>query len=154
MNPELRSDELKKFSFIFVIVALMLSSACSVIDEVSQSVDYVNEANDFLNTMSEFAENAPTLIESAATDADARNELVDQLNNVENEIEAFNQLDPPTVAEDLHQDLVAKNEELLNQLDQVQQDGELMIEEIENSEIFHTVQDITSLVNAVQKLEL
>lgn len=145
---------MKKLSFLIIIAAFMLTTACSVVDEVNQSLDYVNEANSLLNSMSDFAENVPGLIENAASDPEMRTELENQVNTLTENIEEFNNIDAPAVAEDLHQDLVSKNEELLNQLEQVQQDGEVMVEEIQNSEIFKTVEDITSLIDAVEKLEL
>ena len=145
---------MKKLSFLIMIAVFMLTSACSVVDEVNQSLDYVNEANSLLNSMSEFAENAPGLVENAATDPEIRTELENQVNTLTENIEEFNNIYWSAVDEELHQDLVSKNEELLNQFEQVQQDGEVMVEEIKNSEIFQTVEDITSLIDAVEKLEL
>lgn len=145
---------MKKLTVFFAIVALLFSSACSILEEVNQSVDYVNETKSYLNSVSDFAEGAPELIETAATDEAAREELQAQLTTLRDQIEEFNSLEAPTVAEDLHQDIVAKNEAVLEKIDQVQQDGEVVIEELQNSEIIQTMQDLSSLMNAVENLEL
>ena len=137
----------------FAILTLMLSSACSVVDEVSRSVNYVDETTSYLTSVSEFAEQAPELIQSAATDEAARDDLEQQLESLRGQIEEFNELEAPTVAEDIHQDIVTQNEAALEKIDQIYKDGEVVVEELQNSEIIQTLQDLTSLMNAVEGLE-
>lgn len=139
---------------IVAIFTLMLSSACSIVDEVGRSVDYVNETKSYLTSVNDFAEGAPELIQAAATDEAAREDLGNQLTSLREQIEEFNNLEAPTVAEDLHQDIVAQNEAALEKIDQVYQDGEVVVEELQNSEIIQTLQDLSSLMNAVENLEL
>lgn len=139
---------------IIAIFTLMLSSACSLLDEVSRSVDYVDETKSYLTSVSDFAEQAPELIQAAATDEAARDDLENQLTSLRGQIEEFNNLEAPTVAEDLHQDIVTQNEAALEKIDQVYQDGEVVVEELQNSEIIQTLQDLSSLKNAVENLEL
>jgi len=139
---------------IVALFALMLSSACSIVDEVGRSVDYVNETKRYLTSVSDFVEGAPELIQAAATDEAARDDLGNQLASLREQIEEFNNLEAPTVAEDLHQDIVTQNEAALEKIDQVYQDGEVVVEELQNSEIIQTLQELSSLMNAVENLEL
>lgn len=145
---------MRKLLFVFMILATMLLSACSLLDEVNNSLDYVNEAKSYINTLSEFGEEAPQLIQDAAVDSDVRVELENQLNTLVEEIEQFNELDAPAVAEDIHQDIVSKNEVLLDEINKVTEEGELALEKLENSELLNTVNDVTSLLDSIEKLEL
>lgn len=145
---------MKKLLCVFAIPTIMLLSACSLVDEVNQSVDYVNETKSYINTLSDFGEQAPQLVQDAAVDPDARAELENQLNTIVEEAEEFNNLEAPTVAEDIHQDLVSKNEVLLEEVNNVIAGGEIALDKLENSEILNTVNDVSSLLESVEKLEL
>ncbi|PMC39117.1 hypothetical protein CJ195_04035 [Bacillus sp. UMB0899] len=145
---------MRKFLMFFAIFTLMISSACSVVDEVSKSVNYVDETTSYLTSVSDFAEQAPGLIQDAANDEAARDELETELTSLREEIEEFNKLEAPTVAEDIHQDIVTKNEEALQMIDDIYKDGEVVVEEIQNSEVIQTFQDLSSLMNQVENLEL
>lgn len=145
---------MRNILMIFAIFTLMMSSACSVVDEVSKSVNYVDETTNYLTSVSDFAEQAPGLIQDAAADEAARDELETELNSLREQIEEFNKLEAPAVAEDIHQDIVAKNEEVLQMIDDLYKDGEVVVEELQNSEMVQTLQDISSLMDKVQNLEL
>lgn len=145
---------MRNILMIFAIFTFMMSSACSVVDEVSKSVNYVDETTNYLTSVSDFAEQAPGLIQAAAADEAARDELETELNSLREQIEEFNKLEAPTVAEDIHQDIVAKNEEVLQMIDDLYKDGEVVVEELQNSEMVQTLQDISSLMDKVQNLEL
>jgi hypothetical protein len=145
---------MKKVLFVFAILATMLLSACSLVDEVNNSLDYVNEAKSYINTLSEFGEQAPQLVQDAAVDQEARTELETQLNTIVEQAEEFNNLEAPAVAEDIHQDLVSKNEALLEEVNNVISDGEIALDKLENSELINTVNDVTSLLETIENLEL
>lgn len=139
---------------MFAIFTLMISSACSVVDEVNKSVNYVDESTSYLTSVSDFAEKAPDLIQTAVTDETSRDELEKQLQSLRQQMEEFNNLEAPTIAEDVHQDIVTQNEAAIEKIDQLYKDGELVVEELQNSEIVQTLEDISSLMNTVQSLEL
>lgn len=145
---------MKKLSVLFVVIATLMLSACGVLDEVNNSLDYANEAQSYIDSLREFGEEAPGLVQEAAADPDARAELESQMNTLTEEIEAFNNLEAPVIAEDIHQNIVAKNEVLLDEANQIMDNGEVMLEKFENSEILNTVNDVTSLLDKVKNLEL
>ncbi|MGM0876591.1 MAG: DUF6376 family protein [Bacillota bacterium] len=145
---------MRKILYVFALLATMMVSACSVLDEVNNSLDYVNEAKDYLNSLSEFGEEAPQLVKDAAVDSDVRLELENQLNILVEEIEDFNDIKAPTIAEDIHQDVVSKNEALLEEINNAMENGEIALDKFENSEILNTVNDVTSLLDSIENLEL
>ena len=145
---------MRKLGFVIIITATMMLSACGVLDEVNNSLDYVNEAQSYVNSLSEFGAEAPQLVQDATLDPDARVELENQLNTLVEEIEEFNTIEAPALAEDIHQNVVSKNELLLDEVNQVMDNGELMLEEFKNSEIINTVNDVTSLLDKIENLEL
>jgi type I site-specific restriction-modification system R (restriction) subunit len=131
----------------------MMLSACSLLDEVNNSLDYVNEAKNYINSLSDFAEEAPQQIQDAAVDPEVRQDLEDQLNTLVEEINEFNSIEAPAIAEDIHQDIVTKNEALIDEINTAMENGELALEKLENSEIINTVNDVTSLLESIEKLE-
>ena len=145
---------MRKFGFIMIIFATMMLSACGVLDEVNNSLDYVNEAQSYINSLSEFGAEAPQLVQDATLDPDARVELENQINTLVGEIEEFNTIEPPSLAEDIHQNVVSKNEVLLDEINQVMDNGEVVLEKFENSGIISTVNDVTSLLDKIENLEL
>ncbi|KKI90282.1 hypothetical protein WQ54_20105 [Bacillus sp. SA1-12] len=143
----------KKLFSVAVIFAVMLLSACSFLEDVNNSVDYAGEAQNYLESLSDFAQEAPQLVQDAAVDSEARQKLEEQLNIVVDELNAFNELEPPAIAEDIHQDIVVNNEKLLEEINTAMENGELVLEELENSEIMNTVNEITSLMDSIENLE-
>ncbi|WP_338785922.1 DUF6376 family protein [Metabacillus sp. FJAT-53654] len=145
---------MKKIVSVILILATMMLSACSLLDEVNNSLDYVNEAKSYINSLSDFAEEAPQLIQDAAVDPEVKQDLENQLNTLVEDINEFNTIEAPAIAEDIHQDLVTKNEALIDEINTAMENGELALEKLENSEIINTVNDVTSLLDSIEKLEL
>ncbi|MFS0880056.1 DUF6376 family protein [Metabacillus niabensis] len=143
---------MKKIVLIISIIATMMLSACSFLDEVNQSVDYINEADAYLQELKNFAENAPSDLQQAAQDAELSQNLEEQLQSLKEQINDFNNIDAPAIAEDIHKDIIAKNDVLLEEIDTVVKNGELALEELKNSEIMTTVDDINSLLETVENL--
>jgi len=138
---------------LLVVTMLMLLSGCSFLGEVNDSIDYVNEATTHINTLNAFAEEAPQLAQEAITDPEVRQDLETQLVSLKQDIEEFISLNEiPSIAEDIHQELVAKNEILLTEINKVLENGQLAVDKLENSEIFTTVNEVTSLMNQIENL--
>ncbi|MDQ1144097.1 PBP1b-binding outer membrane lipoprotein LpoB [Bacillus sp. SORGH_AS 510] len=143
----------KKKHFFLIIAVSILLSACSFLGEVNDSIDYVNQATDHINKLNTFAEEAPQLIQSAATDLAVQKELEIKLVNLKQDIETFiNINDVPSIAKDIHQELVVKNEQLLDEINQVLQNGHLVLDKLENSQIFATLNEVTNLLNRIENL--
>jgi hypothetical protein len=144
---------MKKIIYLFVLLIMtILVSGCSLLEETNKSLEYVNETTAYLNDLSTFAEDAPQLIQEAAANIESKEELENQLMVLLEEIESFNSLEPPAIAEDIHQQLVAKNEVLIEQINQVMVNGEILLDQIENTEIYTTIEELTKFKNQLEQL--
>lgn len=145
---------MKKIKLIFLLALALLSlSACSFLNDVNESLDYVNSATDHINELTSFAEEAPALIQAASTDPEIKKELGTQLETLKQNIEEFIQLEEiPSIAENIHQDLVAKNEILLDEINNVIVNGQVALDKLENSQIISTVNDASDLLTELNNL--
>lgn len=137
--------------FLFTI-GLM---GCSVIEEGKNSIDYAQKATDYVNEVSTFANEAPGLVEKAINDSTARKELETKLREIQKDIPAFNELTPPDVAKDIHQQIVGYNEKLNELIDTTMkkiEEGKLDVEQFKNSELMQTVQQLKDLKDKIQNL--
>ncbi|MEW9053615.1 MAG: DUF6376 family protein [Neobacillus sp.] len=146
---------MKKTIMIFIVLSTMLLSACSFLTEVNDSVEYVNQATEHIIALSDFANEAPQLLQEAALDEAKQQELEDKLFEVKASVEKFIATeDIPAVAKEIHQELVAKNEELLAQINQVVEDGHLALNKLQDSEILSTIENVQGLLSRLEKLGL
>ncbi|WP_214987838.1 DUF6376 family protein [Bacillus sp. ISL-47] len=120
---------------------------------MNDSIDYVNQATEHINTLNNFAEEAPQLIKEAASDPALKQELEDRLFTLKQDVEEFIALkDIPTLAEDIHQELVNQNEALLAEINKVLDHGNMALDQLENSQLFSTINEVTSLLNRIEAL--
>lgn len=146
----------KWFVYAFAGVFLLLSlSGCNLINEAKNTVTYIDQAVDFINTATDFANDAPPLAQRAVNDTQAAQELETMLLDMKQEIEEFNGLQAPEVAADLHQQIVDNNTVVLNginlYLDSIE-DGKLDPAILENTELFQTINDMSSLIDQLKQL--
>lgn len=93
------------------------------------------------------------MIQEAAADPALKQELEDRLTTLKQEVEEFIALQEiPKLAEDVHQDLVTQNEALLAEINKVLENGSLALDQLENSELFTTINEATSLINRIEAL--
>jgi hypothetical protein len=144
----------KLFIMIFAGVMFLLGG-CSLLNDAKNTLTYINEATDYLNYATNFANEAPALAQKAVSDQQAAKDLETMLQEMKEEINAFNALEAPKLATELHQQLVDKNniisqgiDTYLNHFD----DGKLDPAVLENTEIFQTVQEISSIIDQIKKL--
>ncbi|CAM3430483.1 DUF6376 family protein [Aeromicrobium ponti] len=144
---------MKKILLTGLLAISMLLSGCSFLGEVNNSIDYVNQATEHINTLNDFAEEAPQMLKEAAEDPALKQELEDRLVTLKQDVEEFIALkDIPTLAEDIHQELVSQNEALLAEINKVLENGNLVLDKLENSELFSTINEVTSLINRIEAL--
>lgn len=105
-----------KSTLVVFIVTIGLMG-CSLVEQGKNSIDYAQKATDYVNEISAFANDAPALAEKAVNDSEARKELEAKLSEIKQDIPAFNELTPPDVAKDLHQQIVGYNEKLNTLID-------------------------------------
>lgn len=142
---------MKKVLSIIALFTMMLTG-CSLLDEVNNSLDYVNDAKSYINSLTDFAEGTPQLIQDAAGDPEAMKELESQLNGLVEQVNEFNDIDAPAIADSIHQEIITKNEVLLEEIDKAMENGELAIEKLENSQLMDTINEVTSLLDTIEKL--
>ena len=143
----------KTILLVFLIIIGLMG--CSVLEEGKNSIDYAQKATDYVNEVSAFANEAPGLVEKAINDSAARKELETKLGQIKKDIPAFNELTPPDVAKDIHQQIVEYNEKLSALIDTTMkkiEDGKMDIEQFKNSELMKTVQQVQDLKDKVQNL--
>ncbi|MNY43492.1 hypothetical protein D3C86_1784540 [compost metagenome] len=92
------------------------------------------------------------MIKDAAQNPATKQELENRLNVLKTEIEQFNLSSVPSIAKDIHQQLVEKNKILLEEINKVLVNGHLALDTLQNSQIFTTISDITGLINRIKNL--
>lgn len=134
---------------------LFLLSGCSFLNDAQDSLTYINEATEYLEVATNFANEAPALAQQAIEDIQAAEDLKVMLEDMQQQIESFNELQAPQMAADLHQQIVEQNaiiaEGIETYLTNIK-DGLLDPTVLENSELFQSVQDITNIIDQIQQL--
>lgn len=112
----------------FLFTGTFLLSGCSgLLDQVNDTTTYVTEANEYVTDIQQFTEDFPQLAEEAVQDAAKRADLTQQLESLKVDIQEFNELTAPSIAEDLHAQIIEKNkvlsEEIQTYLQQLKMDN-------------------------------
>ncbi|KAA0766196.1 DUF6376 family protein [Bacillus sp. SH5-2] len=142
-------------SILFVFIVLVGLMGCSIVEEGKSSLDYAQKATEYVNEVSAFANEAPALAEKAINDGEARKELEAKLNEIKQDIPAFNELTPPDVAKDLHEQIVGYNEKLSALIDTSMkkiEEGKMDVEQFKNSELMQTIDQVRDLKDKIQNL--
>ncbi|WP_026021705.1 DUF6376 family protein [Bacillus timonensis] len=146
---------MKKRFLVFSLLGLLFLGACSVLENVNNTVTYVNEATDYVNEVSTFINEAPTLAEQAVADEQAREDLETKLTDMQKNMDTFNLLQPPEMAADLHQQIVDYNQQakegITLYLDNIE-NGQLDPALLENSELFQTLQNVTNTIDQIKQI--
>ncbi|MFC3885695.1 DUF6376 family protein [Bacillus songklensis] len=146
---------MKKWLVILSAGAFLLLGGCSSLDDVNSTLTYANEATDYVNEASDFAKEVPSLAEQAVSDQQAAEELEKKLKEMKKDIESFNELQPPDMAAELHQQIIDQNNKVIEGIDLYLdniKDGKLDPRILENTEIFQSIQEITSIIDQIKKL--
>ena len=146
---------MKVKSILLVFIVTIGLMGCSLVEQGKNSIDYAQKATDYVNEISAFANDAPALAEKAVNDSEARKELEAKLSEIKQDIPVFNELTPPDVAKDLHQQIVGYNEKLNMLIDTAMtkiEEGKVNVEEFKNSELMQTVDQVRDLKDKVQNL--
>ncbi|RFA36614.1 hypothetical protein CAI16_04300 [Virgibacillus dokdonensis] len=136
---------MKKVTLGLLSLSLLWLSGCALLEETTNSLNYAEEATAYVNDLNHFLEEASTL------EAD---ELRTELENLQTTITDFIDIDPPTIAEDIHEELKSRSEQLLDTTNDLMNQGEVTVEQIKNTELYRTIENIQSLQNQIEQLEL
>ncbi|MCA1039869.1 DUF6376 family protein [Bacillus infantis] len=138
--------------FMFAVIALSLAG-CSFLEEAAGTVEYANKAAEHIEKLNAFAEDAPGMIEEAAKNSEIRQQLEERLVILKEDIENFIQLQEiPAAAEAIHEELAAKNEMLLAEINLAIDGGNLALDQLESSEMIKTINDASALLNRIEGL--
>ncbi|MEB2356339.1 DUF6376 family protein [Bacillus pumilus] len=151
---------MKKYVIAFLFSGTLVLSGCSsLLDQVNDTTTYVTEANDYVTDIQQFTEDFPKLAEEAVKNAAKKAELTKQLESLKADIQAFNEVKAPQIAEDLHAQIIEKNkvlsEEIQTYLQQLKadninaaailEDQQGLIKQLQQS--VNLLQDIEQLTN-------
>ncbi|MYL72428.1 hypothetical protein GLW00_16395 [Halobacillus litoralis] len=143
-----------KKSALMILLGASLLGGCGLIDGVNNTLSYVNEATEYANEANTFSEEVPALAERAITDPEAAQELETKLEGMKEDIQEFNDLQAPEVASDLHQKVVDQNNRALEGIEVYLsniENGQLDPKVLENTEVFQTLNELTSLLEQIQQ---
>lgn len=144
----------RKWMAVTLTAAITLSG-CSFLEEVNGTLNYVNQATEYVNEASDFANEVPAMAEQAISDTQALAELETRLLEMKQEIEAFSKIEAPSIAEELHQQVIEQNDKALEEINVFLsniENGELDPTFLENTELIKTIQELTELSNQIQQL--
>ncbi len=146
---------LKKLLGICTLAILLFLGGCSFLEEVNNTVTYMDEATEYVNEVTVFVDEVPNLAEQAINDEQALADLKMKLEDMKTEIDAFNELQAPEMAADLHQQIMDQNnkakdgiETLLNTVE----NGKLNPDMLKNSEMYQTFQEISDTIDQIKQL--
>ena len=139
---------------ILITIGLFLGG-CSFVEEASNTVNYVNEATDYLKVVNDFVNEVPPLANEAVTDPQVLTKLETRLHDLKEEIQTFNEVQSPEFAADLHQQILDYNEKAEQGIDVYLtniEDGNLDPALLENTEIFQSLEEISTIVDDIKQL--
>jgi hypothetical protein len=146
---------MKSWLVIFSSCVVLFLGGCSFLNDAKDTLTYVNEVTDYLTVATDFANQAPALAQQAISDIQAAEDFEGMLQEMQQNLEGFNDLQAPEVVADLHQQIVEKNniiaDEIETYLNDIK-DGLLDPSILENTELFQSAQEITSIIDQIQQL--
>ncbi|WP_053071829.1 DUF6376 family protein [Ornithinibacillus contaminans] len=140
---------MKKIIYIMMLIAILVLSGCSFLEETENTINYATETTEYLNTLSTFAEETSTLVNEGATSIE---DIEGRLTELELTIEEFNTIEVPALADSLHQDIVTQNEKLLDTINSIQENGDVALDELRNTNLYQTIESITNFKNQIEQL--
>ncbi|NHN34435.1 DUF6376 family protein [Paenibacillus agricola] len=144
-----------RIRLLFMALAIFLLPGCSLLTSVNQSLNYVEEATTYINNATQFAQNIPVLAQQAVTDSAARASLLKELETMKTKITAFNAMEAPAFAQEIHKQLVVNNEKVIAEINgylpKINTDT-FDFTSLANSPMIQTIQEIMQALNQIQKL--
>lgn len=147
---------MKKYVISLLFSGTLVLSGCSgLLDQVSDTTTYVTEANEYVTDIQQFTEDFPQLAEEAVKNAAKKAELTQQLESLKVDIQEFNELTAPKIAEDLHVQIIEKNkvlsEEIQTYLQQLKADNIDVAAMLEDQQ--GLIKQLQQSVNLLQDIE-
>ncbi len=144
-----------RLRFLLVVLTVCLLPGCSLFDGVNNSLNYVDQATTYINDVNRFANEIPALAEQAVTDAQARTNLKQEFEKMKEKVAAFDGIQAPAFAKDIHQQLISYNETLMKEINGYLEkinNGAIDWKSIANSQMVETITKITEIMDQVKNI--
>jgi hypothetical protein len=125
------------------------------VQQVDQTLDYVNGATTYVTDAAAWAESIPVQAEQAMLVPEARDELILKLEQIMTEIQNFNNLDAPAVAQQVHDQIVAYNANLQQEISVYVENLKQNVVDplaLQDTQIVELFQQIGQTVGSLQEL--
>ncbi|MBT2254706.1 DUF6376 family protein [Priestia megaterium] len=146
---------MKKWMLVISTAVLFMVGGCSFLEDTSSTLNYANDAKDYVSEAQKFAEEIPPLAEKAVNDDEALKKLEQKLQEMKRKAEEFNKTKAPDIASDVHDQLVQQNEKIISGIEAYEaniKDGSFNPEALKNSELFQSIQDVSSIMKQIKEL--
>jgi hypothetical protein len=137
------------------VLTVCLLPGCSLFDGVNNSLNYVDQVTTYINDVNRFANEIPALAEQAVTDAQARTNLKQEFEKMKEKVAAFDGIQAPAFAKEIHQQLVSYNEILMKEINGYLEkinNGAVDWKSIANSQMLETITKITGSMEQVKNI--
>jgi outer membrane murein-binding lipoprotein Lpp len=144
-----------KKTLMAAILSITVLTGCSAVNDVTNGLNYIPAATDYINEVQQFSKDIPALAETAITDQNARVKLEEALKEMKTEINEFGELTPPSVFEDVHNQVIEHNSTFQEGIDNyltAVKNGELNHELLEQSGLLDDIAVYTDLLSQIKKL--
>ncbi|WP_043933790.1 DUF6376 family protein [Bacillus sp. EB01] len=140
---------------VLLLSLSLFLSGCSFLEEANNTLSYANDATEYVNKAADFAKEVPAKVEKAMQDEQAVEDLKKELETMKTEIDQFAELKAPGVAEDLHNNILEKNQQLEGKIDEYLgyiENGTLDEKVLNSEELAQPIADIKSLLDQIKEL--
>jgi PBP1b-binding outer membrane lipoprotein LpoB len=144
-----------KKTLMAALLSITVLTGCSAVNEVTNGLNYVPEATEYINDVQQFSKEISAIAEKAVNDPKAREELEQLLGDMKSDISEFSDLTPPSVFEDVHNQVIEHNNQLQEGIDKylsVIKDGELNANLLEQSGLLDDIAVYNDLLSQIKKL--
>jgi PBP1b-binding outer membrane lipoprotein LpoB len=144
-----------KKTLLAALLSITVLSGCSAVNEVTNGLNYVPEATEYINDVQQFSKEISALAETAVNDPKAKAELEQLLEDMKTDISEFGELTPPSVFEDVHNQVIEHNNALQEGIDKylsVVKDGKLNADLLEQTGLLDEIAVYSDLLTQIKKL--
>lgn len=146
---------MKKRSLAVLMAVTMFLGGCSLLEDVNNTLTYADEATEYANEVDTFLNEVPSLTEQAVSDEQAAAELETRLEEMKQNAEGFNELEPPAMGSDLHQRVVEQNNRAIEGINvylENIENGTLDPSVLENNQAFQSLRQTMDIIDQIQQL--
>jgi PBP1b-binding outer membrane lipoprotein LpoB len=144
-----------KKTLLAALLSITVLSGCSAVNEVTNGLNYVPEATEYINDVQQFSKEISALAETAVNDPKAKAELEQMLEDMKTDISEFGELTPPSVFEDVHNQVIEHNNALQEGIDKyltIVKDGKLNTDLLEQTGLLDEIAVYSDLLTQIKKL--